>query len=1020
MDWKHDADKVRPLVPLLVLLLAWAYGASAASPVSSYVGTVRSTIATQGSGTVIAGKITWAIRIDASLTVRFDWNSMTKWVGVITQHSMDTANYSYTLEYPDGSKDIYDTVEERRYWAGNPGLSLDFNSDTAPSPYRMNFNAGYTLVVSGKHQLTNGYSEPIYREVPLALFVVPDGTVTVAAPNIQGAGEFGWDWVGALGSKVVTTYNFVATLTGSGTDPCLGPTTATMIDPVPGSTLTGATTTFTWGAGRCAGAYWLDVGNAKGIGDISAGQLPSTTLSKTVSGIPTDGRTIYVRLWTMLYGQWQYNDHTYVAAGTAAATSSISAPAPGSALTDTNVTFSWSTTPGADQYWLDVGNSAGVGDLSAGVVTAPSKTVTGLPCDGRTLYVQLWTHLNGTWRTPQRVTYTACRATAQGAQIISPVPGSTLVNWTVSFAWTMATGADNYWLDVGNSAGQGDISAGATPATSRTVGGLPCDGRTLYVQLWTHLNGAWLAPQRYTYTSGCGSAARIISPVPGTALTDTTVMFTWNTIAAADNYWLDVGNSVTQGDISAGATAAASKTVSGLPCDGRTLWVQLWTHLNGAWLTPQRVTYTACNNGAPQVAHMVTPPPGNPLNGMAETFRWSTAAVADQYWLDVGNSPGKGDIFAMATTDTQQLVDPLPCDGRTLYVQLWTHMLGAWQPPERYTYRAGNCIGDPAQMISPRPGTRLPGGTVTFTWSAVTDAYYSLDVGYAKGQHGIFSLWPYPQTTSQTVNGLPTNGTPVYARLWTFKGAWQYVDYTYTTGMAPIALRFDTCPQNDPAYNTIRADFEIRREGVVVGAINCTEPATLMPLAAYTDELSVLQSLRMAYYMDLGRTNYLPWTAKRFYDWLKSEVRGVNLTAAANANTYCCDVFNGQPFIALGFISDDLNRVYKLSFLGAMQNTALFGHEARHLDGFVHTSSSNDANYNENSLSPFGIQYWLYRAWLNGTISLGLSCLPAAPVSYDANWILAAANGYIGRFDNIKPPVVTMPAQPFGVCSENP
>ena len=70
-------------------------------------------------------------------------------------------------------------------------------------------------------------------------------------------------------------------------------------------------------------------------------------------------------------------------------------PAPGLTLTSTSASFSWSPVTGADQYWLDVGNSVGVGDLWAGVLTGTSQVVSGLPCDGRTLCVQLYTHRGG-------------------------------------------------------------------------------------------------------------------------------------------------------------------------------------------------------------------------------------------------------------------------------------------------------------------------------------------------------------------------------------------------------------------------------------------------------------------------------------------------------------------------------------------------------------------------------------------------------------------------------------------------
>ncbi len=91
--------------------------------------------------------------------------------------------------------------------------------------------------------------------------------------------------------------------------------------------------------------------------------------------------------------------------------------------------------------------------------------------------------------------------------MISPSDGSTFSGSSVLFTWTQAPGADCYWLDVGNSVGQGDIFARQIPDTcqngsgytSWTVYNIPTDGRIIYVQLWTHTNGAWQTPQRYTY-----------------------------------------------------------------------------------------------------------------------------------------------------------------------------------------------------------------------------------------------------------------------------------------------------------------------------------------------------------------------------------------------------------------------------------------------------------------------------------------------------------------------------------------
>ena len=84
-----------------------------------------------------------------------------------------------------------------------------------------------------------------------------------------------------------------------------------MLSPVPSSTFSSSTMTFTWSAGS-ADTYYLMVGNTlHGSQIYNSGNL--TVLSKTVSNIPIDGRTIYVSLWSRVNGAWSANDYTYKA-----------------------------------------------------------------------------------------------------------------------------------------------------------------------------------------------------------------------------------------------------------------------------------------------------------------------------------------------------------------------------------------------------------------------------------------------------------------------------------------------------------------------------------------------------------------------------------------------------------------------------------------------------------------------------------------------------------------------------------
>ncbi|MDH4066725.1 MAG: hypothetical protein OEW19_20175, partial [Acidobacteriota bacterium] len=88
-------------------------------------------------------------------------------------------------------------------------------------------------------------------------------------------------------------------------------TLATITGPTPGSTLAGSSVSFTWTTGFGALQYWLYVGTT-GVGSANLwNQDLATATSRTVTGIPTTGAAVYVRLWTRTSTGWQFTDYTY-------------------------------------------------------------------------------------------------------------------------------------------------------------------------------------------------------------------------------------------------------------------------------------------------------------------------------------------------------------------------------------------------------------------------------------------------------------------------------------------------------------------------------------------------------------------------------------------------------------------------------------------------------------------------------------------------------------------------------------
>ncbi len=562
---------------------------------------------------------------------------------------------------------------------------------------------------------------------------------------------------------------------------------ATMISPAQGSILSGSTVTFTWSAGSEVSAYQLYLGTT-GLGsqDLfnSGGKV---ALSATVTGLPTNGATggiIYARLWSKIGGRWRFIDYTYAAAGAVLAT--MISPAPGTVFSGSNVTFTWSA--GVDVTSSLVLGTSGVGSFNLGGFTGTksgntiSATVTGLPINGATIYARLTSAIPGFELIGYPyIDYTYKAVTATPASIISPISGSELSGSTVTFTWNSGVLATAYILELGTT-GVGStnlFSSGATTTTSATANLLPTNGATVYARLYSMVAGAWQYID-YTYTGSGATKAKsaMISPVPGTVLSGSTVTFTWSPGVDVSGYILDLGTTgFGADDVFYGSwKSGTGVTVTNVPANGATLYAQLWSKVAGLW---QYTDYTY-TEASPAKAVMISPIPGSEFSGSTVTFTWDASGAA-AYILELGTTgAGSQNLFnSGGITATSAAVTGLPTNGAIVYARLFSKIGGAWQYTD-YTYTAAGAVK--AAMTSPAPGSVLSGSAVTFSWSAGSGvSAYELELGTTGvGSKDLFNSGGIT-ATSANVTGLPTTGGTVYARLYSkIGGAWQYTDYTYT------------------------------------------------------------------------------------------------------------------------------------------------------------------------------------------------------------------------------------------------
>src|SRR5205085_2733376 len=109
-------------------------------------------------------------------------------------------------------------------------------------------------------------------------------------------------------------------------------------------------------AGTGAARYQLSISRDRGRAEEEK-QDQGGAQWVTVNGLPINGGTLYVRLWTLINGAWQSNDYTYAACASSCGTSpaaAITSPLPGTTLSGSSVLFQWTAGTGAARYQLSI------------------------------------------------------------------------------------------------------------------------------------------------------------------------------------------------------------------------------------------------------------------------------------------------------------------------------------------------------------------------------------------------------------------------------------------------------------------------------------------------------------------------------------------------------------------------------------------------------------------------------------------------------------------------------------------
>lgn len=428
---------------------------------------------------------------------------------------------------------------------------------------------------------------------------------------------------------------------------------------------------FEWTSVGGASEYYLYIGTSQGARDVRESSAINAT-SYHVAGLP-EGESIHVRLWTNLNGQWRYVDYVF---NVLALRARLQTPVPSSSDVDPRATFSWTSVPGAEGYYLYVGTAPGLKDVvSSGTLTGTSFVAP--PLDGNTtFYVRLWTINDGLWLYKDYEF-----KTLPIARLVKPFDGATGILVDQPIEWTSVAGAEAYYLYVGSEPGLKDyVDSGSKPATSFSPAALP-GGRTMYVRLWVLHEGRW----RYVdETFETAPEARFTYPKSGSIGIPESTTIRWSGVSNAQAYRLELGTAPNGTDLLVTDELQATEYGPVVLPAWSTVYGRIWVKHGGQWRQGAAVFSTR----AWEEPSVLTWPAENGLYEGSLPFEWNAQPLAASYRLTIGTEPEGADIHDSGRIrSTRRFVGDLN-EGSTYHATLFTHYLNGYVHVKKRTFIA--------------------------------------------------------------------------------------------------------------------------------------------------------------------------------------------------------------------------------------------------------------------------------------------------------------------------------------------
>ena len=413
--------------------------------------------------------------------------------------------------------------------------------------------------------------------------------------------------------------------------------TPTLVSPLNGALNQSANPTLVWNVVAGANTYRLQVSTVNTFATTVYNDSTRTTASQAISGLAA-GTTYYWRVNSKISGATSaYSDiWSFTTIGVPVAPV-LTAPANAALNQPTNPTLIWNSVSGADTYRLQVSTSNTFASTvyNDSTRTTASQAISGLAV-GTTYYWRV-NAKNAAGTSNYSIVWSFTTITVPAAPVlVAPVNAAVNQPTNPTLIWNSVAGADTYRLQVSiiNTFAATVYDDSIQINTSQAISGLAV-GTTYYWRVNAKNVAGTSAYSGWSFTTIAAGTPTLVSPLNGAVNQATNPTMTWNVVAGANTYRLQVStvNTFATTVYNDSTRTTASQAISGLAV-GTTYYWRVNSKISGA-TSPYSDVWSFTTIAVPATPVLTAPVNAAVNQPTNPTLTWNSVAGADTYRLQV-------------------------------------------------------------------------------------------------------------------------------------------------------------------------------------------------------------------------------------------------------------------------------------------------------------------------------------------------------------------------------------------------